>query len=115
MGVERDLASPPGAGGRHPLPSVDQFAAAASRCGIEEGVFVVAYGSMGGAERLWWLLRHYGHDACAVLALDGWLGPLRGGEETVEPASFVPRPRSGPSHPSSASTDRKSTRLNSSH
>src|SRR5439155_12784393 len=93
MDVERDLASPPGAGGRHPLPSVEQFAAAASRCGIEEGVFVVAYGSMGGAERLWWLLRHYGHDACAVLALDGWLGPLRGGEETVEPASFVPRPR----------------------
>ncbi len=28
--------------------------------------FVVAYGNMGGAERLWWLLRHFGHDACAV-------------------------------------------------
>ena len=93
MDVEHDLSSPPGAGGRHPLPTVEQFAAAALRCGIEDGVFVVAYGAMGGAERLWWLLRHYGHDACAVLALDGWLGPLRGGEETVEPASFVPRPR----------------------
>jgi thiosulfate/3-mercaptopyruvate sulfurtransferase len=93
MDVERDLASPPGAGGRHPLPTTEQFAAAASRCGIEDGVFVVAYGAMGGAERLWWLLRHYGHDDCAVLLLEGWLGPLRGGEETVEPASFVPRAR----------------------
>jgi thiosulfate/3-mercaptopyruvate sulfurtransferase len=93
MDVERDLASPPGAGGRHPLPMTQQFATAASRCGIEDGVFVVAYGAMGGAERLWWLLRHYGHDDCAVLSLDGWFGPLRGGEETIEPGSFVPRAR----------------------
>jgi thiosulfate/3-mercaptopyruvate sulfurtransferase len=93
MDVERELASPPGAGGRHPLPSVEQFTAAASRAGIEDGVFVVAYGLMGGAERLWWLLRHWGHDDCAVLELDGWLGPLREGEETVEPGSFVARPR----------------------
>jgi len=91
MDVEQDLASPPGTGGRHPLPTAEQFAAAASRCGIEDGVFVVAYGAMGGAERLWWLLRHFGHDDCAVLALDGWLGPLRGGAEMVEPGSFVPR------------------------
>ena len=93
MDVERDLSSPPGAGGRHPLPTPEQFAAAASRCGIEDGVFVIAYGAMGGAERLWWLLRHFGHDDCAVLSLEGWLGPLRGGDEAVEPASFQPRPR----------------------
>ena len=30
-------------------------------------MFVVAYGAMGGAERLWWLLRHFGHDEVAVL------------------------------------------------
>jgi len=48
---------------------------------------------MGGAERLWWLLRHWGHDACALINLDAWLGPLRTGDEAVEPASFVPRPR----------------------
>ncbi len=54
---------------------------------------MVAYGSMGGAERLWWLLRHYGHDGCAVLELAGWHGPLRPGEEAVEPGNFVPRPR----------------------
>jgi thiosulfate/3-mercaptopyruvate sulfurtransferase len=50
---------------------------------------------MGGAERLWWLLRHFGHDDCAVLDLDGWHGPLRAGEEEIEPAVFEPRPRDG--------------------
>jgi thiosulfate/3-mercaptopyruvate sulfurtransferase len=95
LDVERDLSAPPGSGGRHPLPSADAFAAAASRAGIGPSVFVVAYGSTGGAERLWWLLRHFGHDDCAVLDLAGWHGPLRAGEETVEPAVFVPRPRAG--------------------
>jgi len=92
--VERELSSPPGAGGRHPLPSAEQFAEAMSRAGVGDGVWVVAYGSMGGAERLWWLLRHFGHDACAVLDLAGWLGPLRGGDETAERTRFALRPRS---------------------
>jgi thiosulfate/3-mercaptopyruvate sulfurtransferase len=93
LDVDRDLAAAPGPGGRHPLPSAAAFAAAASRAGIGPGVFVVAYGSMGGAERLWWLLRHLGHEECAVIDLDAWRGPLRGGEEEIEPARFVPRPR----------------------
>jgi thiosulfate/3-mercaptopyruvate sulfurtransferase len=50
---------------------------------------------MGGAERLWWLLRHFGHDDCAVIDLDAWRGPLTAGEETAEPAVFEPRERSG--------------------
>jgi thiosulfate/3-mercaptopyruvate sulfurtransferase len=95
LDVERDLSAPPGPGGRHPLPSAEAFAAAASRAGIGTGVFVVAYGELGGAERLWWLLRHFGHDECAVLDLEAWQGPLRSGEETPEPEPFVPRPRSG--------------------
>jgi len=95
LDVERDLSAPPGPGGRHPLPSADAFAAAAGRAGIGPDVFVVAYGSLGGAERLWWLLRHFGHDGCAVLELDAWQGPLRAGEEELEPETFVPRPRSG--------------------
>ena len=95
LDVERDLSGPPGAAGRHPLPSAGDFAAATSRAGIGPGVFVVAYGAMGGAERLWWLLRHFGHDDCAVLDLGGWHGPLRGGGEQVEPAGFEPRPRAG--------------------
>jgi thiosulfate/3-mercaptopyruvate sulfurtransferase len=95
LDVERDLSAPPGPRGRHPLPTQEQFVAAAGRAGIGDGVFVVAYGSMGGAERLWWLLRHFGHDDCAVLELAGWLGRLREGEEDVEPAEFTARPRTG--------------------
>jgi thiosulfate/3-mercaptopyruvate sulfurtransferase len=94
LDVERDLSASPGRGGRHPLPTAEQFAAAASRAGIGPGVFVIAYGNMGGAERLWWLLRHFGHDECAVIDFEAWRGPLRGGEENVEPAEFVARPRS---------------------
>jgi thiosulfate/3-mercaptopyruvate sulfurtransferase len=85
--------------GRHPLPSAEAFAAAASRAGIGEGDFVVAYdhGGAGGAARLWWLLRHFGHDDAAELrgGFESWLGPVRGGEEEIEPEVFVPRPRSG--------------------
>ena len=93
LDVDEDLSAPPGPGGRHPLPSADDFARAASLAGIGAGVFVVAYGDMGGPERLWWLLRHFGHDDCAVLELDGWLGPLRTGEEEIEPVDFEPQPR----------------------
>jgi thiosulfate/3-mercaptopyruvate sulfurtransferase len=93
LDVDRDLAAPPGERGRHPVPSAEDFAAAAGRAGIGDGVFVVAYGNMGGAERLWWLLRHWGHDACAVIDFEAWHGPLAAGDEDVEPAVFVPRPR----------------------
>lgn len=83
--------------GRHPLPQPDAFSAAASGAGIGPGIFVVAYGSTGGAERLWWLLRHFGHDDVAVLigGIDAWGGALRRGEEAVEPARFEPRQRAG--------------------
>src|SRR5256885_10026520 len=92
LDVERALAAPPGPRGRHPLPSAEHFATAASRAGIGPGVFVVAYGSMGGAERLWWLLRHFGHDDCAVLDLAGSHVPRRGGEEPLVLADFQPPP-----------------------
>jgi thiosulfate/3-mercaptopyruvate sulfurtransferase len=96
LDVDRDLSAPPGPSGRHPLPAADDFAAAASRAGIASGVFVVTYGTMGGAERLWWLLRHFGHEEAAVLegGLDHWHGPLRSGGEEIEPATFEPRPLS---------------------
>jgi thiosulfate/3-mercaptopyruvate sulfurtransferase len=94
LDVDRDLAAPPGERGRHPLPATADFTAAASRAGIEAGVFVVAYGNMGGAERLWWLLRHFGHEECAVIDFEAWHGPLHAGEETVLPATFVPEERS---------------------
>ena len=98
LDVERELSAPPSTpGGRHPLPAAEDFARAAGAAGIEPGVFVVAYdqGMTGGAARLWWLLRHFGHDDVAVLAggLDAWLGPLTSGEEEVEVAAFAPRAR----------------------
>jgi thiosulfate/3-mercaptopyruvate sulfurtransferase len=93
LDVDTDLSGPPGERGRHPLPDTDDFAQAAGAAGIGPGVFVVAYGNGGGPERLWWLLRHFGHDDCAVVDFDAWRGPLAAGEEDVAPAEFVPRPR----------------------
>jgi thiosulfate/3-mercaptopyruvate sulfurtransferase len=99
LDVERELSAPPGGpdGGRHPLPRGEDFARAAGAAGIGPGVFVVAYdqGMTGGAARLWWLLRHFGHEDVAVLGggIDSWLGPLRSGEEQMEAAEFVPHVR----------------------
>jgi thiosulfate/3-mercaptopyruvate sulfurtransferase len=93
LDVDTDLSSVPGERGRHPLPEPDKFARAAAGAGIGAGVFAVAYGNLGGAERLWWLLRHFGHDDCAVMDLDGWHGPFASGEDEIQPAEFVPRPR----------------------
>ncbi len=92
--VENDLSAPPGLAGRHPLPAAAAFAVAMGRAGIDAETFVVAYGTMGGAERLWWLLRHFGHDGCAVIDLASWRGPLTAGVEQAEPAVFEPRVRS---------------------
>jgi thiosulfate/3-mercaptopyruvate sulfurtransferase len=96
LDVDEDLSdlSVEGAG-RHPLPSAERFAARAARAGIGEDVFVVAYGNGGGPERLWWLLRHFGHPACAVLegGIEAWHGPLYEGAEEVEPAHFEPKPQ----------------------
>jgi thiosulfate/3-mercaptopyruvate sulfurtransferase len=96
--VESELSAPPATpGGRHPLPSPDDFAQAAGAAGIGDGVFVVAYdqGMNGGAARLWWLLRHFGHDDVAVLegGVRAWLGPLRSGAEEIEPLELSLRPR----------------------
>jgi len=99
LDVERELSALPGGadGGRHPLPAAEDFARAVGAAGIGPDVFVVAYdeGMTGGAARLWWLLRHFGHDDVAVLAggIASWAGPLRSGEEEIEAAEFAPRPR----------------------
>ena len=90
---ETDLTGDLG-GGRHPLPRPDVFAGAASRAGIGAGTFVLAYDDgTGWAPRLWWLLRHHGHDACGTFDVRGYVGPLTEAEETVEPARFEPRVR----------------------
>jgi thiosulfate/3-mercaptopyruvate sulfurtransferase len=100
LDVERELSAPAAKpGGRHPLPAADDFARAAGKAGIGPDTFVVAYdqGMTGGAARLWWLLRHFGHEDVAVLSggIGAWTGPLRAGEEELEEAEFVPRAREG--------------------
>ena len=92
LDLDTDLSdlSVPGAG-RHPLPDAERFAAAAGGVGIGPGVLIAAYGN--GAPRLWWLLRHFGHEAVGVI--DAWHGEWRGGEEELEPAVFEPRERAG--------------------
>lgn len=83
-------------GGRHPLPRPEAFAAAASRAGIDGTTFVLACDAGDGwAQRLWWLLRHHGHDGCGTIDLRAYTGPLTEGEEVAEAASFEPRLREG--------------------
>jgi thiosulfate/3-mercaptopyruvate sulfurtransferase len=99
LDLDGDLAAPPGEGGRHPLPSAEAFEAAARRAGIRKDSAVVAYDEAGeaGAARLWWLLRHFGHDDVTVLdgGLRAWReegGELRAGEENMAPGDFTTVP-----------------------
>ena len=99
LDLDRDLAAPPGESGRHPLPAPEAFEAAARRAGIGRETLVVAYDEAGegGAARLWWLLRHFGHDAVSVLdgGLRAWReegGELRAGEERIAPGDFMAAP-----------------------
>jgi thiosulfate/3-mercaptopyruvate sulfurtransferase len=106
LDVDRDLAGEPGERGRHPLPEANDFEAAARRAGIEATSRVVAYDEAGegGAVRLWWLLRHFGHEEAAVLngGLAAWReegGPLEAGKEDAGPSHqpakhpFTAKPR----------------------
>jgi thiosulfate/3-mercaptopyruvate sulfurtransferase len=102
--LDRDLASPPGPRGRHPLPAAEDFAAAMRAAGVSGGTRVVAYDDANGlaAARAWWLLRYFGHDAVAVLdgGLTAWIaagGELVGGDETPEhQGTFRARPGAMP-------------------
>jgi thiosulfate/3-mercaptopyruvate sulfurtransferase len=105
LDVDRDLAAAPSERGRHPLPEPRDFEAAARGAGIGQASRVVAYDEAGegGAARLWWLLRHFGHDAVAVLngGLAAWRedgGPLEaggdeGGAAARPQADFTAHPR----------------------
>jgi thiosulfate/3-mercaptopyruvate sulfurtransferase len=89
--LDRWLAAPPSAAGRHPLPDPATFAAGLAAAGIGTGDVVVGYDDAGGviAARLVWMLRAWGVDAAL---LDGgllaWDGPLETGPP---PAPRPPR------------------------
>jgi thiosulfate/3-mercaptopyruvate sulfurtransferase len=95
LDVDGDLSAEPGPDGRHPLPEPTAFEEAARGAGIEAGSRVVAYdeAAEGGAARLWWLLRHFGHTAVAVL--DGGMRAWReaGGASEAGEASAARDPR----------------------
>lgn len=87
--------------GRHPIPSPQRFATAMRAAGVSGATGVVVYDDVGGsiAARLWWLLRHFGHQAVAVVdgGLQAWPGelsteeprPPAGDFEAVESAGEV--------------------------
>lgn len=99
LDLDAELAGDPSRGpGRHPLPSAGDFAEALGRHGIGDEHAVVAYDDAGGsvASRLWWLFRHWGHEAAV---LDGGISAWTdaGGDLTTEvpahpPATWTPRP-----------------------
>lgn len=90
--LQRDLAGPPGARGRHPLPDAGRFVAAMRLAGVSSDVPVVVYDQRDGssAARAWWLLRHYGHRDVRLLdgGFDGWVGG--GGASSVTSEACSP-------------------------
>jgi thiosulfate/3-mercaptopyruvate sulfurtransferase len=94
--LDRDLASYPGGGGRHPLPDPATFEAAMRRSGVRDDGAVVVYDQRDttSAARAWWLLGYHGHPDVRVLdgGYDGWVA--RGFEVTSE----VPTPKPGDFH-----------------
>lgn len=88
--LDRDLASAPGEGGRHPLPEPQAFTATLQRLGVTPQRAVVVYDDMGGqmaAARAWWMLACWaGHPDVRLLdgGLDAWQqagGALAKGDE----------------------------------
>jgi thiosulfate/3-mercaptopyruvate sulfurtransferase len=98
--LDRELSGPPGAGGRHPLPQAEDFAAGMRAAGLGGQSAAVVYDARTSlaAARAWWLLRYFGHPVVAVLdgGLAAWVaagGSLGSGDpEPVAPGDFSARP-----------------------
>jgi len=97
--LDTDLAGPPGAGGRHPLPAAADFEAAMRRAGVRAGYPVVVYdeGDSTVAARAWWTLRYFGHDQVRVLdgGFRAWAAagqPVTTQEPSVAAGDFTAAP-----------------------
>jgi thiosulfate/3-mercaptopyruvate sulfurtransferase len=90
--LDRDLAAPPGEGGRHPLPDRATFEAAMRAAGVSADRPVVVLDDWSGhaAARARWLLRHHGHRDVRVLD-GGWSAWTAAGGE-VETGATAPTP-----------------------
>ncbi|MCZ6888626.1 MAG: sulfurtransferase [Gammaproteobacteria bacterium] len=96
--LDRDLAAPPGAGGRHPLPDRRFLTDRLNAWGISNDSQIVVYDDAGGmyACRLWWLARWLGHKSVAVLngGLQAWVDaghPMNAGVASVPGGNFHAR------------------------
>lgn len=93
--LDAELAGPPGARGRHPLPDRAAFEAAMRRHGVSAARPVVAYdqGDDVGAARAWWTLGYFGHPDVRVLdgGLAAWVAaglPLSADVPAPAPGDF---------------------------
>lgn len=95
ISLDHDLASPPGEGGRHPLPSPEVFTATLQGFGISPDVPVVVLDDMGGqlaAARAWWMLAIWAQHP-DVRVLDGGLQAWQAaGGELVQTTWHPPEP-----------------------
>ncbi len=74
LDLEKDLSAPthtPEHGGRHPLPSIEDFAITLGKLGIQPTTKVIIYDDKNGAmaaSRFWWMLRAVGHQDLHVVS-----------------------------------------------
>lgn len=91
--LDSELASPPGDGGRHPLPDPAGLEVVLRDAGVDRDRPVTVYdgGDGSAAARAWWLLRWAGHDQVTVL--DG--GYAAWVAQDLPVTTDVPRPETG--------------------